>query len=143
MDKGAKIEAQAKLPTALKGAFVAPALLTNITKDMRVWHEEVFGPIFPLVTFKTEDEAVELANDTDYGLGGRVMSDDVKRAERVASRVDAGSVALNCEARFAPCDPFGGYKHSGMGRERGILGLREFCQVKVIQAQLDQEASFA
>ncbi len=135
LHKGAKIAAQTKLPDSLEGAFVAPTLLTNITKDMRVWHEEVFGPVFPIVTFKTEEEAVALSNDTDYGLGGRVLSGDVQRAERVASRIDAGSIALNLEARFAACDPFGGYKCSGMGRERGIMGLRELCQVKVVQTR--------
>jgi acyl-CoA reductase-like NAD-dependent aldehyde dehydrogenase len=141
--KGAKIIASADLPAGLQGAFVAPTLIKNITKDMRVWREEVFGPVFPVVTFKTEKEAVELANDTEYGLGSRVISDDTVRAERIASQINAGSVSLNCEARFAPCDPFGGYKLSGMGRERGVLGLRELCQVKVIQSQLDQRATLA
>lgn len=135
VDKGAKIVAQANLDKNLKGAFFAPTLLTNITKDMRVWHEEVFGPIFPIMTFKTEEEAIELANDTVYGLGGRVMSGDIKRAERVAFKIEAGSIAINLEARFLACDPFGGYKESGLGRERGIHGLREMCQVKVIQKQ--------
>ncbi len=132
LDKRAKIAAQAKLDPGLKGAFFPLTLLTNVTRDMRVWHEEVFGPILPIVAFKTEEEATELANDTIYGLGGRVMSKDVKRAERVVAKIDAGSIAINQEARFAPCDPFGGYKSSGMGRERGIHGLRELCQIKVI-----------
>ena len=134
LDKGAKIVAQTKMPKGLKGAFFPPTLLTNIKKDMRVWKEEVFGPIFPIVTFKTEDEAIELANDTVYGLGGRVMSKDIERAERVASKIDAGSIAINYESRFLACDPFGGYKDLGIGRERGIYGLQELCQVKVIQA---------
>jgi acyl-CoA reductase-like NAD-dependent aldehyde dehydrogenase len=134
INKGAKIAAQTKLPKGLKGAFFPPALLTNISKNMRVWNEEVFGPIFPIVTFKTEEEAINMANDTVYGLGARVISQDLQRAERVASRIEAGSIALNYEARFLACDPFGGYKNSGMGRERGIYGLRELCQVKVIQA---------
>jgi len=133
IDKGAKIVAQTKLPKGLKGAFFPPTLLSNITTDMRVWNEEVFGPIFPIVTFKTEEEAINLANDTAYGLGARVMSEDINRAERVASRIDAGSIALNYEARFLACDPFGGYKNSGIGRERGIHGLQELCQIKVIQ----------
>lgn len=135
LDKGAKIVAQTKLDKNLKGAFFVPTLLTNITKEMRVWHEEVFGPIFPIITFKTEEEAIELANDTVYGLGGRVMSGDIKRAERVASKINAGSIAINLEARFLACDPFGGYKDSGLGRERGIHGMREMCQIKVIQKQ--------
>ncbi len=143
LEKGAKIAARAKLPANLRGAYIAPTLITNIAKDMRVWREEVFGPVLPMVTFKSDEEAVGLANDTDYGLGARVMSADVRRAERVASRIDAGSVALNLEARFSPSDPFGGYKCSGMGRERGLLGMRECCQVKVIQSQLDQRGGLA
>jgi succinate-semialdehyde dehydrogenase/glutarate-semialdehyde dehydrogenase len=133
IDKGAKIVAQTKLPKALKGAFFPPTLLSNITGEMRVWKEEVFGPIFPIVTFRTEEEAINLANDTPYGLGARVISKDIKRAERVASKIDAGSITLNYESRFLACDPFGGYKNSGIGRERGIHGLQELCQVKVIQ----------
>jgi acyl-CoA reductase-like NAD-dependent aldehyde dehydrogenase len=136
LDKGATIAAQKTIPKDLNGAFVPPTILTNVTKDMRVWKEEVFGPVYPVVTFKDEHEAVELANDTDYGLTSRVISGDLERAHRVASKIDAGSVAINTEARFAPCDPFGGYKNSGMGRERGIHGLRELCQIKVTQESL-------
>jgi acyl-CoA reductase-like NAD-dependent aldehyde dehydrogenase len=132
--KGAKIVAQSKLPKNLKGAFFPPTLVTNVTPDMRVWKEEVFGPIFPIVPFANEDQGIRMANHSDYGLGARVMSADLKRAERVASKIDAGSITLNYEARFLACDPFGGYKNSGMGRERGLFGLRELCQVKVIQA---------
>lgn len=133
LDKGAKIAAQKAVPREFKGAFVQPTLLKGITKEMRVWSEEVFGPVFPVVTFQTEEEAVALANDTDYGLTARVMSEDKRRALRVAAKIDAGSVAINMEARFVPADPFGGYKNSGIGRERGIHGLRELCQIKVIQ----------
>ena len=133
LGKGAKIVAQTQLPKGLKGAYFPPTLITNIKKNMRVWREEVFGPVFPIITFKTEEGAVGLANDTVYGLTGRVMSSDLKRAERVASKIDAGTISINYESRFLACDPFGGYKDSGMGRERGLHGLRELCQVKVIQ----------
>lgn len=141
LDKGAKIVAQKPVPANLKGAFVSPTILTNVTKDMRVWGEEVFGPVYPVVTFKTEAEAVELANDTDYGLTSRVISRDIERAHRVSSKIDAGSVAINTEARFVACDPFGGYKNSGMGRERGIHGLRELCRIKVIQESVAQTSA--
>jgi acyl-CoA reductase-like NAD-dependent aldehyde dehydrogenase len=77
LDKGAKIIAQTTLPKNLKGAFFPPTLVTNIKPTMRVWHEEVFGPVFPVVTFKDEEDAVRLANDTSYGLGSRVISEDV------------------------------------------------------------------
>lgn len=139
--KGAKILAQKPVPAGLKGAFFPPTLLGNITKDMRVWREEVFGPIFPVVTFTTEAEAIELANDTPYGLGARVVSSDKQRAQRVAGKIDAGSIGINQEARFAPQDPFGGFKHSGLGRERGIHGLRELCQIKVIHTSRDEFVS--
>jgi succinate-semialdehyde dehydrogenase/glutarate-semialdehyde dehydrogenase len=141
LKKGAKIVVQAKVPSNLKGAFYPPTLLTNITKDMRVWIEEVFGPVLPIVTFKTEDEAIELANDTLYGLGARIMSENEKRAERVASKVDAGSISLTYENRFLPANPFGGYKNSGMGRERGLEGLRELSQIKVIQKNKSQTSA--
>jgi succinate-semialdehyde dehydrogenase/glutarate-semialdehyde dehydrogenase len=133
--KGAKVVAQAKLEPGLKGAFFRPTLLSNVTRDMRVWHEEVFGPLLPIVTFESENEAVELANDTVYGLGSRVMSADIERAERVASKIDAGTVSINFETRLVACDPFGGYKNSGLGRERGYAGFQELSQIKTIQAR--------
>ena len=141
LDKGAKVVAQAKVPVNLKGAYFPATLLANVTKDMRVWQEEVFGPIFPMVAFKDEAQAIRMANDSAYGLGGRVMSNDVAKAERVASKIDAGSIALNLETRFVACDPFGGYKNSGLGRERGIHGLQELCQVKVIQAKKESTSA--
>jgi acyl-CoA reductase-like NAD-dependent aldehyde dehydrogenase len=132
VDKGAKITTGGKTPDNLKGAFYEPTILTNITKDMRVWKEEVFGPVLPVVPFKTEEEAVELANDTIYGLGSRVYSKDLERARRVASKIDAGTVEINYTSRWMSCNPFGGYKQSGMGREHGMIGFRELCQIKVI-----------
>jgi len=133
LDKGAEIVAQTQLSKGLKGAFFPPTLLKNITPDMKVWNEEVFGPILPVMTFNTEKEAIRLANDTVYGLGARIMSKDINRAKRVASKIDVGTISLNYESRFLACDPFGGYKNSGIGRERGIHGLQELCQIKVIQ----------
>ncbi|HTB48505.1 MAG TPA: aldehyde dehydrogenase family protein [Verrucomicrobiae bacterium] len=134
LDKGAEVVARAKLPHDLKGAFLAPTLLQNITKDMRIWQEEVFGPVLPLVTFKTEAEAIELANDTPYGLGSRVMSSDKERAERVASSIEAGTVEVNYGSRWLTCNPFGGYKNSGIGRELGIHGLRELSRIKLVSS---------
>jgi len=132
LNKGAKIIIGGKSPENLKGAYFEPTILTNITKDMRVYTEEVFGPVLPVIKFKTEEEAVELANDTIYGLGSRVISKDIERAKRVASKIDAGTVEINQGSRWLPCNPFGGYKKSGMGREHGVIGFRELCQLKVI-----------
>lgn len=132
VEKGAKIIIGGKTPEDLQGAFYEPTILTNVTKDMKVWNEEVFGPVLPVVTFKTEEEAIELANDTVYGLGSRVYSEDMERARRVASKIDAGTVEINFASRWLCCNPFGGYKQSGMGREHGTVGFRELCQIKVI-----------
>jgi succinate-semialdehyde dehydrogenase / glutarate-semialdehyde dehydrogenase len=132
VEKGAKIIIGGKRPNNLEGAFYEPTILTDVTKDMRVWTEEVFGPVFPVVTFKTDEEAVALANDTCYGLGSRVYSKDLERARRVARKIEAGTVEINHGNRWLPCNPFGGYKDSGMGREHGKAGLYELCQIKVI-----------
>jgi len=134
VDKGAHIITGGHAPS-LNGAFYEPTLLTNITKDMRVWKEEVFGPVLPIVPFKTEDEAISLANDTTYGLGSRILSKDNERAKRVATRIEAGTVEINGASRWLSCNPFGGYKNSGMGREHGTVGFRELCQIKVISME--------
>lgn len=131
--KGAKVITGGKRPESHKGAYYEPTILTEVTADMRVWNEEVFGPVVPIVKFKTEAEAIELANDTEYGLGGRVITADMKRALRVAAKIEAGSVEINEGDRWAsPNNPFGGYKMSGIGRENGAVGFQALCQVKVI-----------
>ncbi|MEN8253286.1 MAG: aldehyde dehydrogenase family protein [Patescibacteria group bacterium] len=132
IDKGAKVIVGGKKPEKLQGAYYRPTILTNISKNMKVWKEEVFGPVLPIIKFSSEDEAVELANDTKYGLGSKFYTKDKARIRRVSSRIEAGSVEVNQGSRWLCCNPFGGYKNSGMGREHGILGFRELCQVKVI-----------
>lgn len=130
--KGAKIIIGGKRPKGLKGAYYQPTVLTNIKKNMRVWKEEAFGPVLPIIPFETEKEAVDLANNTNYGLGASVFSKDLKRAERVAYQIDAGNVDINTGNHWQPHTPFGGYKSSGMGREHGKWGFQELCQIKVI-----------
>jgi len=132
VQKGAEVITGGEESTEIQGAFYRPTLLTKITKEMRVWSEEVFGPVLPIISFKTEEEAIALANDTIYGLGSRVFSKDIERARRVASKIEAGTVEINQGSRWLPCNPFGGYKLSGMGREHGTIGFRELCQIKVI-----------
>lgn len=134
ISKGARTIVQLQISNDLKGAFYPPTVLDDITKDMRVWKEEVFGPVLSLITFQTEQEAVKLANDTIYGLGSKVFSKDMARAQRVASRIEAGTVEINGISRWLSCNPFGGYKNSGMGREHGAIGFRELCQIKVISS---------
>ncbi len=134
LDKGARIVAQLEVDKSLKGAFFPPTILADITPDMRVWHEEVFAPILPIVSFQAETEAIALANDTIYGLGSRVITADMDRAKRVARQINAGNVEINQGSRWLPCNPFGGYKASGMGRTYGEAGLRELCQIKMVSA---------
>lgn len=128
--KGAKIVIGGKQLEG--GAYYSPTIITNVTQDMRVWCEEVFGPVLPIVSFKTEEEAIALANDTQYGLGSQLFTKDAKRIERVSKALKAGNVDVNGIGHFKPYLPFGGYKASGMGREHGITGFRELCQIKTV-----------
>lgn len=132
VDKGAKILTGGKRPVGLEGAYYLPTLLTNVTREMRVWKEEVFGPVLPVVSFKTDEEAIGIANDTQYGLGAYIYSKDIARARRVASKLESGMVNINNTNYVCPWNPFGGYKSSGIGREHGHAGLRELCQIKVV-----------
>jgi len=114
-----------------KGFYVRPTVFADVTPQMRIFREEIFGPVLCMMPFRDEDHAVELANATDYGLSGYVQSADLERARRVAGRLRTGMVHLN----GAPTDgraPFGGYKQSGNGREWGRFGLEEFLEVKAI-----------
>lgn len=135
VEKGAKVITGGKEPAGLKGAYYLPTILTNITNKMRVWTEEVFGPVLAVRKFKTETEAIKLANDSVYGLGALVFTKDKVRANRVARALKTGTVEINSSSHWLPCNPFGGYKQSGMGREHGIHGLRELCQIKVISEE--------
>ncbi len=118
----------------LPGAFVEPTILTGVTPAMRAYHEELFGPVAVVHRVAGEDEAVALANDTPFGLGGSVFAADVDRARRVAARLDAGMVWINRPAASRPELPFGGVKRSGYGRELGAAGIEEFANRKLICA---------
>jgi len=130
--KGAKVVIGGNIPVDLRGAYYEPTLLTNIKKTMRVWKEEAFGPVLPVISFKSEEEATELANDTEFGLGGYVYSKNLKRAERVAKALQTGMVSVNGVNYVVPWNPFGGYKLSGLGREHGRFGLEDVSQIKVV-----------
>lgn len=132
LSKGAKLVTGGRQMHHMGGAYYSPAILINIKKNMRIWREEVFGPVLPIISFEDEDEAIELANDTSYGLGAVVFSQNIEKARYVASRIDAGCIDINNGSHWQPGTPFGGYKASGMGREHGRHGFRELCQIKVI-----------
>lgn len=133
--KGAKIITGGHRPKGLKGAYYLPTILTKIKPEMRVWSEETFGPVLVVVPFKTEKEAIKLANDTKYGLGSLVFTSDQEKALRVASKIQAGTVEINNANHWLTCNPFGGYKESGMGREHGVHGFRELTQIKVVSLE--------
>jgi len=115
-----------------KGFYVKPTVFANVTTNMRVWKEEIFGPVLVITTYKTEDEALSLANDSIYGLSGGVWSESNERAINFAKKMRTGQVSINGGA-FNVSAPFGGYKLSGNGRELGTHGLDEFLEIKSIQ----------
>lgn len=133
VDKGATLHVGGELGDH---AWFSPAVLTGVTPDMRAWHEELFGPVAVVYKVTTDDEAVELANAVDYGLGGAVWSTDEERATRVAQRLEVGMANVNLPAADGFADvPFGGTKRSGFGRELGPLGIGEFVNQRVFYVQ--------
>ncbi|SDX03595.1 aldehyde dehydrogenase (NAD+) [Ruegeria halocynthiae] len=115
------------------GYFVKPTIFVNVTNDMRIAREEIFGPVVVIIPFTDEEDAIAIANDTDYGLSSHIYSGDSERVLRVARRLEAGMVNVNGNYIEAG-SPFGGYKQSGVGREGGVLGLEEFLEAKAVSA---------
>lgn len=115
------------------GAFVEPTLITNITPEIDAYFEEIFGPVFMLYSYKNIDDAIELANATEFGLGGTVFAKDTQKAVEVARRIDTGMVYINHVTGIAPELPFGGTKESGYGREQSPAGIYEFVNAKLIR----------
>ena len=114
------------------GFFYPPTVLTDVPPSAPVLSEEIFGPVAPIVTFETEDEAVRLANDTEFGLVSYVYTTDLARGLRVSEALDSGMVGLNRGLVSDPAAPFGGTKQSGIGREGGHEGMLEFTESKYI-----------
>ncbi|KAH9908897.1 aldehyde dehydrogenase [Xylariomycetidae sp. FL2044] len=135
--EGATLAAGGKpCPVNGKGFFIEPTIFTDVTSKMSIFREEVFGPFVCVVPFRTEEEAVALANDSTYGLGSSVFTQNVERAHRVASRIEAGMVWIN-SSNDSDCHiPFGGVKQSGIGRELGEAGLAAYTQTKAIHVNL-------
>ena len=113
-----------------KGYFYAPTVLANVSKGMPAYDEETFGPVLPIITFTTEEEAVIIANDTRYGLGASICTSDMARAKRLIPQIDAGNVFINHAVKSDARAPFGGIKKSGYGRELSSYGIREFVNIK-------------
>jgi aldehyde dehydrogenase (NAD+) len=113
------------------GYFVKPTVFVNVINDMAIAREEIFGPVLCVIAYDDEEDAIRIANDTDFGLHAYVSSSDVNRARRVASRILAGRVAINGMLDDQQA-PFGGFKHSGVGREFGTFGIEAFLEPKAI-----------
>lgn len=140
IDEGARLVCGGKRYTEKgcgKGYFVLPTIFDNCTSRMKIVREEIFGPVVTVQTFKTEQEAISMANDTPYGLAGGVFTRDTGRAHRVIGEIRAGITWINCFAPTFNEAPWGGYKMSGIGRELGIHGLEEYQEVKQININLD------
>jgi aldehyde dehydrogenase (NAD+) len=114
------------------GWYVEPTIFTNVQPNMQLYREEVFGPVLAVCRFHTEDEAVQMANDSAFGLAAGIWTTDMARSIRLAERIAAGTVYVNTYRSVSSLSPVGGYKHSGYGRENGIDAIREFLQVKSV-----------
>ena len=136
--RGAKILTGGEIQVTPDGArFVQPTVLTDATPEMAIVREETFGPMLPIMTYRTEEEAVRLANDSTYGLSAYVFTRDRARAERIANQLAAGTVMHNdtLYTHAVPETPWGGVKSSGLGRVHGKYGLRDFCEVRHVNLE--------
>ncbi|MCP8971064.1 aldehyde dehydrogenase [Ectobacillus ponti] len=119
-------------PELKNGFFVEPTIFGDVRNDMRIAQEEIFGPVVCLIRFRDEEEALQIANDTQFGLAAAVWTKDVQRAHRMAGKINAGTVWINNYRKVSYASPFGGYKASGIGRENGIQAMHEYTQVKSV-----------
>ena len=122
-----------------KGFFVAPTLFTHVEPWMKIYREEVFGPFAVISSFETEEEALQRANDTEYGLSAAVFTENIRKAHRVAKGLEAGTVWINSSQDSDVRVPFGGYKQSGIGRELGEEGLRAYTQTKAVHVNMGNQ----
>jgi len=133
IDEGATLEVGGigKPSNLEEGYFVKPTLFTNVHNQMRIAQEEIFGPVLVMIPFTNENEAIDIANDSPYGLGAYIATTDMEKARRVSRALKSGTVHIN-GAEQEYCTPFGGYKQSGNGREYGVYGIHEFQEIKAI-----------
>uniref|UniRef100_A0A914WPX4 Aldehyde dehydrogenase domain-containing protein n=1 Tax=Plectus sambesii TaxID=2011161 RepID=A0A914WPX4_9BILA len=133
MTGGAKIEG--------KGYFIQPTVFADVTDNMRIAREEIFGPVQQIIKFKTIEEAIDRANDTAYGLAAAVHTKDINKALTLANSLRAGTVWVNCYHVVTSQAPFGGYKESGTGREHGEEGIHEYCEIKTVTIKVPHKNS--
>ncbi|WP_328591059.1 NAD-dependent succinate-semialdehyde dehydrogenase [Siminovitchia fortis] len=125
-----------RIQTELGGYFYSPTILTDITEDMDLIQEEIFGPVAPIMTFEDEEEVIDFSNKSPYGLAAYFFTNDINRVYRISERLEYGMVGVNGTQLSVPQAPFGGMKESGMGREGGHFGLDEFVELKYISLTL-------
>jgi len=140
--EGAEIVCGGKRPKGegfQQGFWLEPTVITGVTPSMRIAREEIFGPVITVETFSNEDEAVRMANGTPYGLAGGVWTQDFPKGYRVARGLRIGTVWINDFHPYYPEAPWGGFKHSGIGRELSKVGLEEYTELKHVHANLDPQ----
>ena len=142
--EGARLLCGGAVPAALKGSggyFIEPTVFAGVRNDMRIAQEEIFGPVLSVIPFETEAEAIEIANDSRFGLVAGIWTQDLGRAHRVARGVEAGQVYINEYFAGDVETPFGGTKESGYGRERGFEALRGYTQLKTVNTNVKTVSS--
>ncbi|OCC23380.1 aldehyde dehydrogenase [Croceicoccus estronivorus] len=136
IEDGATLMAGGKADDRNGGYYVEPTVFANVDNSMRIAQEEIFGPVLAIIPYDDDDHAVQIANDSIYGLSGSIQSGNTDRALAMAKRIRTGTVNINNANVFAPDSPFGGYKQSGIGREMGVEGFEEYLQLKVIGVEV-------
>ncbi|MEV0283863.1 NAD-dependent succinate-semialdehyde dehydrogenase [Kribbella sp. NPDC050820] len=136
VEQGARVLTGASVASG-NGYFYQPTVLADVPKSSRLQKEEIFGPVAPLTAFETEEEAVRMANDTEYGLVSYLFTSDLTRALRVSEQLETGMIGLNQGIVSNPAAPFGGVKQSGLGREGGTTGIEEFLEIKYVAINVD------
>ena len=131
--------ARAARPECGDGWFVEPTIFTGVRNDMRIAQEEVFGPVLAVIPFRDEEEALEIGNDVEFGLAAGVWTEDIRRAITMSERLQAGTVWVNTYRAFSYTTPFGGYKHSGLGRENGQEAIQGYMQTKSVWISTSNE----
>ncbi len=138
IEEGARLVSGGKVPPELpaEGHFIQPTILADCTQDMKVVREEIFGPVVTVSKFSTEEEAIKLSNDCDYGLAAYLFTNDIEKSQNYIKNVQSGQVFINVTFAADYRMPFGGYKMSGVGRELGEAGLAAFMQTKAVHINI-------